>query len=391
MNHISFVIPGIDKLGGAERQAILLAKGLVQRNWRVSMVALTGNGGDTAAELARSRVEFLTLRMRKGLADPRGWIRFHRWVRQNATDVLHTHLPHAAWMARGSRLLMPVRVVIDTVHTSSTGSAGRRALYRITRRLSDRVTAVSRGVADACTAAGLASHDCLLVLPNGIDIAEWKPGSAVRTRMRAELGLHEEFLWCAAGRLEPVKDYPTLLRAFAGLPDSPHLVIAGDGTQQDKLRTLAEELGIAHRIHFLGFQSNVRPWMQAADAFALSSLWEGLPMSLLEAGACGLPCVATDVAGAREIVIDGQTGYIAAPGDAESLGRAMTRLMRMRPENRQSMGLDARQRVAEHYSLGAVLDEWENLYRDLLTQNPRPRRYATLPNTAPLSSVASAR
>ena len=107
MRHIALIIPGLDRIGGAERQVILLAHGLCARGWRVSVVALSGAGGDAAAQLTASGVAFLSLSMRKGLADPRGWMRFHRWLQQEAPDVVHAHLPHAAWMARWSRTRAP--------------------------------------------------------------------------------------------------------------------------------------------------------------------------------------------------------------------------------------------------------------------------------------------
>jgi len=107
MSHAAMMIPGLDRVGGAEQQAISLAKGLRQRGWRVSVVALSGTGGAAATELEDAGVRFLSLEMRKGLADPRGWLRFQRWLWREQPDVLHAHLPHAAWLARW--LAPPVR------------------------------------------------------------------------------------------------------------------------------------------------------------------------------------------------------------------------------------------------------------------------------------------
>jgi glycosyltransferase involved in cell wall biosynthesis len=376
VKHVALVIPGIDRLGGAERQVISVARGLARRGWRVSVVGLTGTGGDAARELAAAGVAFVSLRMRKGIADPRGWVALARWIRCERPDILHAHLPHATWMARGVRLLSPVRAVVDTVHTSATGSRGRRLGYRLTAWLSEVVTAVSTAVADAYAKAGLARADRVTVLPNGIDEQEWGREAAMRAEVRGQLGLADEFLWCAAGRLEPVKDYPTLLKAFAGLPETAQLVVAGGGSQEAVLRRLAESLGIAPRVRWLGFEPDVRRWLQAADGFVLSSLWEGLPVSLLEAGACWLPSVATAVEGSQEVVVDGATGYLAQPQDVDSLRRAMARLMQMRPENRRAMGMDARQRVEVRFSLSSVLDRWEALYGEVLEANPSPRRWA---------------
>jgi glycosyltransferase involved in cell wall biosynthesis len=248
--------------------------------------------------------------------------------------------------------------------------------YRRSVWLSDRVTAVSQAVADAYVESGAVRPAHVTVLPNGVDVDVLRPDAAVRTQVRNELGLNDEFLWCTAGRLEPVKDYPTLLRAFAGLPESARLVVAGSGSQESTLLEIVGRLGIRRRVRFLGFKQDVCRWMQAADGFVLSSLWEGLPVSLLEAGACGLPSVATAVAGAREVVVDGQTGYLAQPRDVNSLTRAMAHLMRMPPESRRAMGMHSRQRVVQQFSLSSVLDRWEALYCELLEANPHPRRWA---------------
>jgi glycosyltransferase involved in cell wall biosynthesis len=167
--------------------------------------------------------------------------------------------------------------------------------YRWSNWLPDRVTAVSRATADTYRTARMVSARRLAVLPNGVDVEAWRPDEAVRTTVRRELGLKDEFLWLASGRLEPVKDYPTLLRAMADLPTSARLVVAGAGWQESELRALTRNLGLEQRVHYLGFVPNVCRWMQAADGFVLSSRWEGLPLGLLEAAACGLPAVATQI------------------------------------------------------------------------------------------------
>jgi|ERR1017187_732839 glycosyltransferase involved in cell wall biosynthesis len=375
MRSIAFLIPTLDRIGGAERQVILLAKGLARRGWRVSMVALSGTGEPVAGKLASEGVEFLSLEMRKGLADPRGWIRFHRWLHRERPDVVHGHLPHAAWFGRWSRLCSPVRLVLDTIHTSATGMSGRRFGYRSSHWLPNKVTAVSDSVADAYLSAHLVSPERLTVLPNGIDIEKWKPEPHLRKTLRCELGLADEFIWLAAGRLEPVKDYPTLLRSMLQIPSPARLVIAGGGPLEGALRHLAAELGLTTRVQFLGFEPDVLRWMQAADGFVLSSRWEGLPMGLLESAACGLPAVATNVAGSCEIVVHGYTGFLAPAGNVGALAMAMNRLMQMPLKERNSMGQRAQQRVTERYDLERVLDLWESLYSTLLAQNPLPFRW----------------
>ena len=375
MNHIALLIPGLDRIGGAERQMMLLAKGLRGRGWRVSVVALSGAGGEAAAELTAAGVTFLSLHMRKGLADPRGWMRFNRWLRRERPDVVQAHLPHAAWLARWSRVAAPMRVLVDTLHSSSTGTLGRRFGYRFSNWLPDRVTAVSAAVAQAHLQARMVTAARLAVLPNGVDLETWKPDAEVRNAFRRVLGLQGKFLWFAAGRLDPVKDYGMLLQAMVDVPEAANLVIAGSGPMENELHRLSDDLGLEDRVQFLGFEPNVLRWMRVANGFVLASRWEGLPMVVLEAAACGVPAVATDVPGTHEVVVDGKTGLLAAQGSAKALAAAMTRMMEMPGEERRAMGERARQFVQEHYSLDAALDRWEALYAELLERNPMRRRW----------------
>ena len=371
MSHAVVAIPGLDRIGGAERQAMLLAQGLHRRGWRVSVVALSGSGGDAAAALRRVGIEFVSLEMRKGLADARGWIRFNRWLWRERPDVVHAHLPHAAWMARWSRLAAPVPVVIDTLHSSYTGNAARRFGYCCSRWLPDHVTAVSGATADSHLAAGMVDANRLTVLGNGIDVDAWRPGAKARAEVRSQLGFEGEFLWLAAGRLEAVKDFPTLLTAMTRAPQNARLVVLGDGPMRAELGRMAEELELGRRVRFVGFEPNVRRWMQAADGFVLASRYEGLPMVLLEAGACAVPAVASDVAGTREVIVNGETGWLTPAGDAEGLAATMARLMRMPEETRIAMGEQARRSVVERFSLDVVLDQWEGLYARLLERRGR--------------------
>lgn len=372
MNHIALVIPGLDRIAGAERQVMTLAKGLRSRGWRVSVIALTGEGGLAAAELRSAGIEFQSLQMHKGLLDPRGWIRFHRWVKRERPQVIHAHLHHAAWLARWSRLFFAIQgflgfdapdpVLIDTFHSSSTGGLVRRLGYRASDWLVDCVTAVSQSAADAHIVARMVDPRKISVLYNGVDVEQFQPDAGSRAHIRRKFGLNDEFLWLAAGRLEPVKDYPTLLNAFAALPPNARLLIAGEGSRHDALRQLCERLGLESRVRFLGFQPDIRPLMHAADAFVLSSRWEGLPVGLIEAGACALPSIATDVLGSREVIVRGRTGRLTPSVSPCALARTMTAMMYASPRERRAMGNLARLHVTERFSLDSALDRWETLY-----------------------------
>ncbi len=376
MKRIAFLLPTLNRIGGAERQVVLLATGLAARGWRVSVVALSGTAGEACGGLRSAGVEFLSLHMRKGLADPQGWLRLNAWLRQTRPDILHAHLPHAAWLSRWSRLAAPVRVLVDTIHTAGTGTRGRKVGYRLSNWFSDQITAVSEGAAQAWTAARMVSASRVQIVPNGIDTEAWKPDPAARAALRAELGLRNEFLWLAAGRLEAVKNFPALLNAIATLPQHARLVIAGSGSQAEALWSQARALGIESQVRFPGHQSNLLRWMQAADGFALSSHWEGLPLSLLEAGACGLPCVSTAVAGTTEIVLEERTGFLVPRGNQIELNEAMHRMMATDASVRRAMSEAARESILARYSVHSVISQWEDLYRRLLDSHPVASRWS---------------
>lgn len=377
MKHVALLVPTLDQLGGAERQVMLLAQGLMQRGWRVSVIALSGTGGERGAMLSAAGITFLSLKMRKGWADLRGWRQLRKWIGAERPDVLHAHLPHAVWMARWIRIIAPVRVVVETIHTSAIGPESRQRGYRWSNWLTDQTTAVSRDVAKAYTAAEIVHEDKLTIVPNGVDATFWGSDSTVRSRIRREEALEGKFVWFAAGRLEAVKDYASLLYAVSALDNEALLAIAGDGALRDGLERLAEQLGIHTRVRFLGFVENPLRWMRAADGYVLTSRWEGLPMSILEAGACGLPVVATDVEGTRELIAPGHTGLLAESGNVLAIAASMKRVMEMNQSERAAMGDYARKQVLEHYALDPVLNQWEKLFEELLLRNPAPRRWAS--------------
>jgi len=374
---VAYLIPTIDRIGGAEQQVLQLATGLATRGWRVSVITLSGNGGDAAKKLHSAGVAFHSLGMRKGLADPRGWLRLHAWIVQNRPDLIHAHLPHASLLARWSRIASPVRVVIDTIHSPAIGGPVRQIAYRLSARLPDVVTAVSHAAAGPWLEAGLAGDGKLKIVPNGVDTDHWKRDEVARASKRRELGLTNEFLWLAVGRLDPVKNHATLLRAFGKTAQNSRLVIAGEGPLHSELRSLASELGLRDRVNSPGFQSDVLQWMRAADGFVLCSSWEGLPMTLLEASACELPAVITDIPGSREALPQSLHGAAVPVRDADALAAAMSAMMRMPYPDRREIGRQMRMSVCTRFGLKAVLTQWDDFYRALLEKNPQPSRFGT--------------
>jgi len=358
---LALLIPTIDRIGGAERQTILLASGMAQRGRDVAIIALAGSGGNSLEELSSHGVSFTSLNMRNGLADPRGWIGLHRWMASHKPDVLHAHLPHASLLARASRLVSPIRVLIDTIHSPATGGSLRRFAFRVTSRLPNIVTAVSPSAAEPWTSGGLVHRPNLVIVPNGIDFDYWKPEHEARRSPE----FRDRFVWLTVGRLDAVKDHATLLHAFACLERASHLLIAGTGSLRSELQRLSHDLGIASRVSFLGFRDDIRTLMRTADAFVLNSRWEGLPVALLEACACELPAVITNTPGAREVLPD--PGVSPVPiGDSDALAAGMRELMSFSKSKRLELAVHQRQ-TALSFNLSSTLDSYEELYRNALS------------------------
>jgi glycosyltransferase involved in cell wall biosynthesis len=132
---------------------------------------------------------------------------------------------------------------------------------------------------------------------------------------------------------------------------------------------LAGELGVGHRVRFLGLRDDIPDLMSAADAFALSSDMEGLPLVLLQAAAAGLPMVATDVSGNSEVVENGVNGYLVPPGWPDAFAKAMSDVESLPLPARMAQGLAGRERVAALFQVEPVVDRWEQLFEQLLSSS----------------------
>lgn len=309
------------------------------------------------------------LGLSRRLPDPRAVWTLVRTLRRVRPLVLHGHLFHANLLSRLAKPWARVPVVGCTVHSINEGRRQRELAYRLTDFLCDVTTQVSRAGLARYVRIGAVPAGKIRWVPNGVDTERFRPDAAARARLRSELGLGNEFVWLAVGRFEEAKDYPNMLQAFARVrearPES-RLLIAGQGSIKPHAERLAAELGLRESVQFLGARADIPELMNAADAYVLSSAWEGMPMVLLEAAAVGLPVVATDVGGNAEVVRDGETGFLVPPRDPAALAAAMIRLMSVSVETLARMGEAARSHVKAHYALERVVDKWEALYRELL-------------------------
>jgi glycosyltransferase involved in cell wall biosynthesis len=379
-------------MGGADSQLLSAAREMRSRGHEVLIVSMTPLG-PMGLEARRAGIPTESLRLRRGLPDPRGLLRLVRLVRAWRPDVLHSHMVHANLLARALRIFVPVPALVSTIHNIYEGGRLRMAAYRLTNRLVDHMTIVSEAASDRFVAEGIVPKSQLTVVPNGVDPAVFRtvPGE-VRQSFRRSVGIDREFVWLAVGRFEIAKAYPDMLRGFArvhGQRPEAVLLLVGHGSLQAETEALAKSLGLGGSVRFLGVRNDVPEIMSAADGYVMSSAWEGMPMVLLEAAAAGLPIVATAVGGNREVVSDEESGFLVPPGDSESLGSAMLRLMELSEPARRAMGEQGRERIRIHYGLSRVVDRWEGLYREVLARKGLGSRVSLTEGSTPADNDRS--
>ncbi|MBW3598303.1 MAG: glycosyltransferase [Planctomycetes bacterium] len=258
-------------------------------------------------------------------------------------------------------------VVLSAIH--STGwPDGIHWLNRRLTAMTDAFIAVAGPHARHLIDAEGFPPDKVRVIPNGVDVDRFRPRPDVREDVRRELGIPPGAPAVGiVAALRPEKNHELFLRAAAktaAVHADARFVIVGDGPRRNDLERLGGELGIVDNVHFLGSRSDVPELLAALDVFALTSHNEANPVSILEAMACGLPVVATNVGSVSESVEEGNTGYLTAPGSVEEAAARWSELF-SDESLRRSMGQAGRRRVVQGGSLDVMVRGYEDLIREI--------------------------
>ena len=295
-----------------------------------------------------------------------------RLLADEAPDIVHTHSSKGGVLGRLASSHTGIGRRVHTPHTfaflfrSMFGGAQRGIYRQIETHLAastERMIAVSAGEAETMRDSGVVPPDRIRVVPNGIDPAPWMQA---RPADLAALGVPAGApVVVVAGLLNVAKGQDLAIRALA-MPGAERvrLLLAGHGELANELQELAREVGVAERVHFLGWRDDVPALFAAADLVCLPSRWEGMPYVALEAMAAGKPVVATRVDGARELV-DGETGELVALESPAELGAAFGRLVELGPAGRERLGAAGRERVTAGYSHAAMIDGLLEVYGEL--------------------------
>jgi glycosyltransferase involved in cell wall biosynthesis len=316
--------------GGAERAMVKLAGGMVGRGYAVDLV-LSRAEGHYLSEVP-SGVRVVDLRAGRVLASLPGLVRYLRRVRPSA---MLTSLNHVNIVGIWARRLAGVdtRLVVNEQNTlslevSNSSRRRHRLVPGLARRFypwADGVVAVSRGAAEDLTRTTGLAPGRITVVHNPIVTPKLKEMAAAPLD-HPWFGPGQPPVMVAVGRLSPQKDLGTLIRAVSRVRQHrpARLLILGDGPERERLESLVAELGLGGAVDLPGWVQNPYPYMARADAFVLSSRWEGLPSVLIEALYCGVRVIATDCpSGPKEILDGGKHGVLVPVGDVEALARAI--------------------------------------------------------------------
>lgn len=350
--------------GGTERQVVWLARRIARRGHAVRLFVLLPAGADDLDAGAMEVMRFGIDRNPASLL--RGFFRAVVEMRRFRPDVLHGNNFHGNLAARFLGLACGNARVVSTIHNVYEGPRLRMTAYRLTDWMSAYTVAVSEAVRERYVRLRAIPAGKCGVIFNGVDAAEFTPDVLRRRETRCAMGAEEKFVWLAVGRLAPAKDYENLLRAFARVREErmdAELWIAGDGAAEfaRQLRLQAGALALGESLRWLGLRRDIAALLDAADGFALASAWEGMPLAVGEAMAMAKPVVATEVGGVRELL--GETGRLVQAGNSAVLAAEMLAVMRRSKEERARMGVVARARIVEKFSIEAKVEEWEQVYR----------------------------
>jgi glycosyltransferase involved in cell wall biosynthesis len=362
--------------GGAEIQARTLSTGLVERGWKVGVVALSGNS-KTVEEISDCGIQISTISVPKvpklaGLILMFQFAR-HLYRERNRYQVIHVHIMKTmAFVASvvgkflGKKVILKVSGIDELEQTTLSEKNSNSPFYKLLNwgcRKADVIIAISHRTANRLRACGY-SESQIIYLPNGVDVNRFAPAGNPG-RNRNAIGADASHVAIFVGRFAPEKGLYDLLQAWAivrqAFPNSL-LCLVGDGRLRRGLEAVVRaDRFLQGAVHFAGESKRVQDFLASADCYVCSSFEEGLSNTMLEAMAAGLPIVSTAVSGAEDVIEVGKNGYVVPVGNPEELAAAIKKVFSDLTQAKQ-MGQFSRAKALEVFDVARVLDRYEDLY-----------------------------
>ena len=292
-----------------------------------------------------------------------------RFLRERRIDLVHAHLPYAGVVGRLAARLVGAAAVYTEHNVQERFHALSRLANQATARLCDRIIAVSDEVSASLRSSPLLHGIPVRTVPNGVDVPSLQREAAESDGVRGEFGIApDQPIVGVVNVFRPQKRLDLWIRVARRIADgepAAAFLVVGDGQHRQDLVALARRMGLEGQMHFPGLRRDAPRLMAAFDVFMLSSIYEGLPVAVLEAMALARPIVAMRVGGLPGVVQDGRHGYLVDPDDPEALADRVLHLLR-NPSIRRAMGEAARARVQEAYSIEQMVRATEDVYVEVL-------------------------
>lgn len=372
--NVVHVITGLDT-GGAE---LMLARMLThpsRADGQTAVISLT-DIGPAGRSIQAAGIPVHALNMPRGVPDPRALVGLTRLLRSLRPDVVQTWLYHADLMGGLAARMAGGIPVAWGLHLGNLAPELNKRSTLMTAHACARLSGLLPKTIVCCAEATKASHveigyraDRMVVIPNGFDLDRFQPDPAARARVRQELGLADATpLIGLVARFDPQKDHKSFVQAaglLASFRPEARFLLCGAGVAWDNhlLASWIEAAKLRDRVYLLGRRDDMAEVQAALDIACSSSRGEAFPLAVGEAMAAGVPCVVTDVGDSALIV--GETGRVVPAGNPSAMAAAMTETLEMGVEGRQQLGRDARRRIAERFSLGRMVSEYDSLYARL--------------------------
>lgn len=369
-------------IGGTKRHLLTLVRGLDRGSFLVEVAAprVRSEAFDDVTfsdEVSRAGIRQHFVPMQRRISPPSDLACFARLfllISRGRYDLVHTHSSKAGFLGRFAARLAGVKAVVHTPHgfyflnkKAGLGRSFYLNLERAAGRVTDRLIALSPTEAAEAVENGIISRERVALIENGIEMPPQRDPEHV-ARLRRSLAPGAKHVIGTAARITAQKapfDFIRMVSYLAGSIPDLRVLWCGDGELRAEAEQLSRELGTDRVLSFLGYRTDVLDIMATMDIFVLTSLWEGLPYTILDAMALGKPVVATASVGTRDIVRDGITGLLTPVGDPEAAARAVAHILR-HPDEAGRMGLAGREEVLRRFSQESMVKRTGQLYLDLV-------------------------
>ena len=335
--------------------------------------------GELTQALKQKNIRFTTLSELKREINPYydflAFLKLYKLLRHGKYDLVHTHSSKPGIIGRLAAKAAGIKCIVHTVHGFAFHENSSKLqiflvgiFEKLAGMVSHKVVFVNKKDRDIASKMKLVANHKMVIIHNGIDLSQFNSGKGVKSgngvkKNGAMVGMIAR-LWEQKAPQDYIASIPKVVDK---IPDAKFLVI-GNGPLEEELKEMSNRLGVSKNVLFLGWRQDIKDLLKIIDVVVLPSLWEGLPVSILEAMALSKPVVATNIKGNNELVVHGETGYLVEPGNPEEISSYVLKLLNDQPLAKK-MGRLGYSRVKEKFALNKIVEQTSSLYENLLKSN----------------------